>query len=343
MSQEDIYYNWPDPDPISGGATRATSTAPATTTDMEAGEAAAAAASDRHQPPPPPPPAPAASKRAGGGAGPAPFLVKTHQMVEEPSTDEVISWAERGRSFVVWKPVELARDLLPLHFKHCNFSSFVRQLNTYGFRKVVPDRWEFANDNFRRGEQGLLSGIRRRKSTTPQSSKSGGSGAGFPPPLPPPPPPGSATTSGGNERSSSSASSPPRADLTSENEQLKKDNHTLATELAQARQHCEELLGFLSRFLDVRQLDLGMLMQEDVRAGAGGDDTQCRAAVHQLERSSEEGKSVKLFGVLLKDAARKRGRCEDAAVSERPIKMIRIGEPWVSVPSSGPGRCVGEN
>ncbi|XP_066390343.1 heat stress transcription factor B-1-like [Miscanthus floridulus] len=302
--------------------------------------------------------------RGGGGGGPAPFLTKTHQMVEERATDEVISWAEQGRSFVVWKPVELARDLLPLHFKHCNFSSFVRQLNTYGFRKVVPDRWEFANDNFRRGEQGLLSGIRRRKSTTPQSSsKSGGSGVNvaFPPPLPPPPPPAPtspATTSGvgGNERSSSSASSPPRrADqLTSENEQLKKDNRTLSTELAQARRQCEELLGFLSRFLDVRQLDLRLLMQEgeDVRAaGAAAGDADAQAqrravvANHQLERGGgEEGKSVKLFGVLLKDAAaRKRGRCEEAVASERPIKMIRVGEPWVGVPSSGPGRCGGEN
>jgi hypothetical protein len=68
---------------------------------------------------------------AASRSGPAPFLSKTHQMVEERGTDEVISWAEQGRSFVVWKPVELARDLLPLHFKHCNFSSFVRQLNTY--------------------------------------------------------------------------------------------------------------------------------------------------------------------------------------------------------------------
>ncbi|PUZ70995.1 hypothetical protein GQ55_2G279200 [Panicum hallii var. hallii] len=287
---------------------------------------------------------PASSKQRATG-GPAPFLTKTHQMVEEASTDEVISWAEQGRSFVVWKPVELARDLLPLHFKHCNFSSFVRQLNTYGFRKVVPDRWEFANDNFRRGEQGLLSGIRRRKSTTPQPSKSGGSAganAAFPPPLPP----ASGTTSGGgNERSSSSASSPARADLTSENEQLKKDNRTLATELAQARRQCEELLGFLSRFLDVRQLDLGLLMQEDVRAAAGDahQQQQRRAAADQLERGGEEGKSVKLFGVLLKDAARKRGRCEEAAASERPIKMIRVGEPWVGVPSSGPGRFGGEN
>uniref|UniRef100_A0A0E0ESY9 HSF-type DNA-binding domain-containing protein n=1 Tax=Oryza meridionalis TaxID=40149 RepID=A0A0E0ESY9_9ORYZ len=281
--------------------------------------------------------------RGGGGGGPAPFLTKTHQMVEESATDEVISWGKEGRSFVVWKPVEFARDLLPLHFKHCNFSSFVRQLNTYGFRKVVPDRWEFANGNFRRGEQGLLSGIRRRKATTRQSSKSCGSGVNvaFPPPLPPLPPAPSATTSSGNDCSSSSASSPPRADITSENEQLRKDNQTLTTELARARRHCEELLGFLSRFLDVRQLDLRLLMQEDMRAAAAGGGEQ-----REQEHAREE-KCVKLFGVLLDDthgaATRKRARCEEAAASERPIKMIRIGEPWVSVPSSGPARCGGDN
>nr|AHZ44770.1 heat shock factor B1b [Triticum aestivum] len=276
-----------------------------------------------------------------GGGGPAPFLTKTHQMVEERGTDEVISWSEHGRSFVVWKPVELARDLLPLHFKHCNFSSFVRQLNTYGFRKVVPDRWEFANENFRRGEQSLLSGIRRRKATAttiPQSSKTCGTGVNvaFPRPLPVLPPASVSTSGTGNDHSTSSASSPTRPDLSSENEQLRKDNHALAAELALARRHCEELLGFLSRFLDVRQLDLRLLMDGDMQGAAGG----ARSA--DQEHCCE--KKVKLFGVILKDAsARKRGRCDEAAASERSMKMTRIGEPWVGVPSSCPARCGGGN
>lgn len=62
---------------------------------------------------------------------PAPFLTKTYQLVDDPCTDHIVSWGEDETTFVVWRPPEFARDLLPNYFKHNNFSSFVRQLNTY--------------------------------------------------------------------------------------------------------------------------------------------------------------------------------------------------------------------
>ena len=61
----------------------------------------------------------------------SPFLVKTYRLVDDPSTDHIVSWGKHNNTFVVWRPRELAASVLPRYFNHSNLSSFVRQLNTY--------------------------------------------------------------------------------------------------------------------------------------------------------------------------------------------------------------------
>ena len=94
------------------------------------------------------------------------FISKTHLMVSCGEHDDVIGWNEPGDGFVVKKEHEFAQYVLPRYFKHKNFSSFVRQLNLYGFHKFAHDSSyiEFKHQDFRRGREDLLPNIKRKHS-----------------------------------------------------------------------------------------------------------------------------------------------------------------------------------
>ncbi|KAL8210867.1 hypothetical protein R6Q57_005304 [Mikania cordata] len=285
---------------------------------------------------------------------PTPFLTKTYQLVDDKTIDDVISWNEDGSTFIVWNPTEFAKDLLPKYFKHNNFSSFVRQLNTYGFRKVVPDRWEFSNDCFRRGEKPLLCGIQRRKiaapapvpavAATPMVTVAA---------IPSPPVRTSSPSHSGEEQvlsSSSSRGGTPilsrettstggtNAELAGENERLRRENVQLSKELNQMKNLCSNIYVMMSNYatdkpsegsssvlppsrIAVEPLDLLPLkrLAEECVAGAGGN---------QLETPEPEGISPRLFGVAI---GVKRLRDGGSGETREQCSVLQLQQPGVDV------------
>ncbi|CAJ0946042.1 unnamed protein product [Ranitomeya imitator] len=97
-----------------------------------------------------------------------------------------------GQSFLVLDEQRFAKEILPKYFKHNNMASFVRQLNMYGFRKVVhvdsgivkqerDGPVEFQHPFFIQGQDELLENIKRKvrlrflisASNTPTSHSAG--------------------------------------------------------------------------------------------------------------------------------------------------------------------------
>ena len=95
-------------------------------------------------------------------------------MLEDPSYSSVVRWGDDGDSFVVLENEKFTKHILPKHFKHSNFASFVRQLNKYDFHKVRqnnedgqqsqygPNAWEFKHPEFKANSKDTLDNIRRK-------------------------------------------------------------------------------------------------------------------------------------------------------------------------------------
>lgn len=93
-----------------------------------------------------------------------PFIAKLASMLKNSMYAEYVGWKDDGKTVSVKKVSEFSSAILPKYFKHSNFTSFLRQLNMYGFHTSKQGRnWrEFKNELFTRDKPALYTRIKRK-------------------------------------------------------------------------------------------------------------------------------------------------------------------------------------
>ena len=64
------------------------------------------------------------------------FLRTLYKILEDEKYPDIIGWSYSKDSFQIKQLDSFSSIVLPEYFKHKNYSSFIRQLNMYGFHKI---------------------------------------------------------------------------------------------------------------------------------------------------------------------------------------------------------------
>ncbi|CAH1763298.1 864_t:CDS:10, partial [Entrophospora sp. SA101] len=117
-----------------------------------------------------------------GNSGGTDFVKKLYKMLEDDTYNDIVCWGVDGNSFVVKEIDAFTKTILPRHFKHTNFASFVRQLNKYDFHKVRysddsfspygEQAWEFHHTKFQCNKKDQLDSIKRKVTTNKRNQNS---------------------------------------------------------------------------------------------------------------------------------------------------------------------------
>jgi hypothetical protein len=91
------------------------------------------------------------------------FPAKMHAILCRPELADIVSWLPHGRSWRILKPREFEVRVIPTYFEHTKFSSFIRQANGWGFRRVTQgrDRNSYYHEMFLRGLPHLCKTMKR--------------------------------------------------------------------------------------------------------------------------------------------------------------------------------------
>ncbi|KAG7347821.1 HSF-type DNA-binding protein [Nitzschia inconspicua] len=104
------------------------------------------------------------------------FLSKTYHMVDNWD-GEIVCWSNGGNAFTILDQRKFQEEILPKYFNHGKFTSFIRQLNFYGFVKLRSESdlqthtpaVRFAHEFFRKGRPDLLHKITRSTAQKPEA------------------------------------------------------------------------------------------------------------------------------------------------------------------------------
>lgn len=106
-----------------------------------------------------------ARRRTRGGVK-EPFPEKLHRMlleIEKDGNAHIISFFPHGRAFGIHDTDQFEEKIMPKYFKQSRLSSFQRQLNLYGFTRIVsgPDASGYYHELFLKGRPFLCTHMRR--------------------------------------------------------------------------------------------------------------------------------------------------------------------------------------
>eukprot|EP00978_Attheya_sp_CCMP212_P020706 scaffold59562_cov57-Attheya_sp.AAC.4 len=95
------------------------------------------------------------------------FPKTLYEILSRDDITDIISWCPHGRAWRVHKPKAFEDRVLSQHFRHSKYSSFTRQVNGWGFRRITQgkDQNAYYHEQFLRGFPHLCKRMRRKAAT----------------------------------------------------------------------------------------------------------------------------------------------------------------------------------